>query len=78
MLFFTKKPHKQLSDSSTALKDVKYFPKTETLSVIFHNNKEYLYEGFTKQDWKKLQLSTSKGRYFVHNIKNHFVCYKKV
>ena len=54
---------------STALKYVKYDPKTQELYVKFQgSNKKYWYPRVPKEKIEELMKAPSKGEYFIKNI----------
>ena len=63
---------------STAIKKLKYDPKTEELYVTFNgSNKKYWYPNVPKEKVEELMAAPSKGEYFLKNIHDqHSVNYQ--
>ena len=63
---------------STAIKKLKYDPKTEELYVTFQgSNKKYWYPNVKKEEVEALMQAPSKGEYFMKNIHDqHSVNYQ--
>ena len=63
---------------STAIKKIKYDPKTESLYVTFQGgHKAYWYPNVTKEEVEELMAAPSKGEYFMEHIHDqHSVNYQ--
>jgi hypothetical protein len=63
---------------STAIKKIKYDPKTESLYVTFQGgHKAYWYPNVTRREVEELMAAPSKGEYFMQNIHDqHSVNYQ--
>jgi hypothetical protein len=63
---------------STAIKKLKYDPKTEELYVTFQgSNKKYWYPNVPKEKVEEMMAAPSKGEYFMQNIHDqHSVNYQ--
>jgi hypothetical protein len=58
---------------STAIKKLKYDPKTEELFVTFNgSNKKYWYPNVPKEKVEELMEAPSKGEYFLKNIHDQY------
>lgn len=58
---------------STAIKKLKYDPKTEELYVTFQgSNKKYWYPNVPKEKVEALMNAPSKGEYFLNNIHDQY------
>ena len=58
---------------STAIKKLKYDPKTEELYVTFQgSNKKYWYPNVPKEKVEELMAAPSKGEYFLNNIHDQY------
>jgi hypothetical protein len=58
---------------STAIKKLKYDPKTEELYVTFNgSNKKYWYPNVPKEKVEELMEAPSKGEYFLKNIHDQY------
>ena len=58
---------------STAIKKLKYDPKTEELYVTFQgSNKKYWYPNVPKEKIEALMNAPSKGEYFLNNIHDQY------
>ena len=58
---------------STAIKKLKYDPKTEELYVTFQgSNKKYWYPNVPKEKVEELMNAPSKGEYFLNNIHDQY------
>lgn len=58
---------------STAIKKLKYDPKTEELYVTFQgSNKKYWYPNVPKEKVEELMEAPSKGEYFLNNIHDQY------
>lgn len=58
---------------STAIKKLKYNPKTQELYVTFQgSNKKYLYPRVPKEKIEELMEAPSKGEYFLKNIHDQY------
>lgn len=58
---------------STALKKLKYDPKTQELYVTFQgSNKKYWYPNVPKEKVEELMNAPSKGEYFLNNIHDQY------
>ena len=69
---------KQISIPSTAIKNIKYDPKTELLRVKFSSgNKTYDYPGVPMELVEALMKAPSKGEFFMKNIHDQYSMYGK-
>jgi glutaredoxin 2 len=58
---------------STAIKKIKYDPKTQELYVTFQgSNKKYWYPRVPKEKIEELMAAPSKGEYFMKNIHDQY------
>lgn len=71
-------PEKQVSIPSTALKKIRYSPKSEGLYVTFTgSNKEYFYPAVPLELIEELIKAPSKGEFFMANIHDQYSMYGK-
>lgn len=69
---------KQISIPSTAIKNIKYNPKSEALLVKFQgSNKEYFYPAVPLELVQALLKAPSKGEFFLTNIHDQYSIYGK-
>ena len=76
--FDTEYNEKQVSIPSTALKSIKYNPKSEALTVRFAGSgKEYFYPAVPLELVQALLKAPSKGEFFLKNIHDQYSMYGK-
>lgn len=76
--FDTEYNEKQVSVPSTALKSIKYNPKSEALTVRFAGSgKEYFYPAVPLELVQALLKAPSKGEFFLKNIHDQYSMYGK-
>ena len=58
--------------TSSNLRAVEYDALTSTLTIVFHNGRQYQYHGVPENMYQQLLCAASKGRYFSTFIRDHF------
>lgn len=59
---------------SSTIKEVGYQESTQTLVVKFMNEKKYEYSNVPNHIYLEFVNSSSKGQYFIKNIRDNYPC----
>ena len=63
---------KSMNINSSVIKYAYYDTKTLLLSIVFKNDKEYLFYDVPHTVWEEFEKSNNKGKFFSSNIKGKY------
>jgi len=62
----------QMLPDSEAIQEAIYDPDTKSLTIEFVTGGQYIYDDVSRQRFAAFKNSASKGRYFVHRIRENY------